>query len=262
MLAPPLPRGANRLDVEQLMPSNIELHIPRHGRPGCVTFSPHFECFKNSGKAKTRFERPGSSSWSQASDSSGVSMVSCPPRYAQDNCFPPQVTFQRADGGRVRAEQLCTDGGDVLIGSAGRPVTVRSATKIGPRDFDVIRLTVENVVGTFSMEVTADHGVMTRGPNGDPIAVEARELIAQPRDMFDGYGFQPLKSAQLPRISTNVVRVALQEPGQCLLAWLLPRGRRQPKSLIASASFCCQGSPHTYMDLAKKIHTTVKRILS
>lgn len=179
--------------------------------------------------------------------------VSCPARVTHDHCFLPQVVFLRSNGDRVCAEHLRTDGGDILIGPDGEHVIVLCVEKLPRQNRDVVFLTVDTLEGRFQMKVTADHLVMVEGPSGAPVAVCARDLVNEGRSVFSGQCFQALVSAQLhPNVATKVVKVTLGTPEQCVLAWLLPEGRRRPRSLSASAAFCCRGSAYTHEDVAKR----------
>lgn len=119
----------------------------------------------------------------------------------------------------------------------------------------MVRLTTQSAEGCFEMQVTADHEIVVRGPSDCPVAVQARDLVAHPRDIFSGRNdFQPLASVQLlPNMQTRVVHVSFQGEEDRVVAWLLPRGRRRPPELKKSAAFCCMGSMHTLEDKARQL---------
>lgn len=184
---------------------------------------------------------------------SEATLVSCPARITHDHCFLPQTVFLRSNGDRVCAEHLRKDGGDILIGPDGEHVTVLRVEKLPQENRDLVSLTVDTSEGCFQMKVTADHLVMAKGPTGTPVAVIARDLVHERRPVFSGQCFQALVSAEMqPNITTKVVKVTLGTPEQCVLAWLLPEGRRRPRILSANASFCCRGSADTHEDVAKR----------
>lgn len=131
--------------------------------------------------------------------------MTAPGCLSSTQCFLPGTLFQSVDGrGLINAEDLKRD--DIMLGVDSIPAVVLRADEMLPRECDLAELSFQ--CGT--LKVTTDHLVVTEGPSG-MIPMKAGELVGAGRRVLLASGFETVVVTVLPRITTSVVRVELQD---------------------------------------------------
>jgi len=177
---------------------------------------------------------------SEAESQASVSWVSVAQTSPQ--CFLPRTVFQQPDGRSIRAANLCLAGGEVIRGLGQRNVFVQRAVTHPAK----MRKFVCIHTDTSMLEVTEDHRLMVRGPDGNPTDIEARNVRAT--EIFDGQEFHVVQRVAHTDKYSEVIEINFQDDAP-VLAWL-PAGRKV-QSLDDRRAFAVkgevQGREHTYM---------------
>lgn len=162
------------------------------------------------------------------------SVASAPARGTTPCCFLPRTAFWSVEKKRyVAAAALNSAGGDRLLGPSGSEVLVRRAKGHAPVERDLVSLRLCGVRGAFV--VTADHRLLTRGPNGEPVVCTGGDFVrGSCRCLYNGTDFHVVELAEHYTQSCRVVEVSFEGDGVAL-AWVLPRRSRSSEERIPVA---------------------------
>lgn len=182
---------------------------------------------------------PAAKAFTDVSENSGaISLATAPARLTSAHCFLPSTLFQRwtAQGGGqyVAAAELRNDCTDVLLGPNGAPIHLTKVVKHKPLERDVVKLMTE---GGSCFEVTADHRLVARGPSGESVEIDARD-IRSGSYVHNGTCFLMVDRFETFVKSSAVVEITFSNESGIVLAWWLPRrprsGNIKPDACIAA----------------------------
>lgn len=174
------------------------------------------------------------------------SVATAPARSSAPCCFLPNTTFRRAETGTcVRASELQRAGGDKLLGPQGDQVLVLRAVKHAPAERDLVGIRIAGESAAFV--VTADHRLLTRGAEREPVARAAAEF-AEGAPLYDGASFHEVTKVEHFRQHVSVEEV-LFEGDAVALAWMLPRRHRQRSTEArTTTTVAVKGKEHKWHD--------------